>query len=137
MDGTQQAEGTAVNLVISRGAQLRRVAIPIGLPMHISQYVTVTAVQDGVIVQEEELIPALTGTWRPFFSGTDQLSSIEIFIDDGIWSQYLLDFSHDTPIFTPVAGLQPPQEHSGGTPFVYGHDFDQPYPGSDQWFNNP
>jgi len=130
--GTMEAEGTAINLVISRGAQLRRVAITIGLPMHIDHYVMVVAVQDGVVVQEEELNPALAGSWRPFFSGTDQLAFIEIFIDGVAYRQYHLDFEPETPTFQEVRGLVgdgllPPPPPPQSTPFVYGQVDDQPY----------
>jgi len=149
MDGTMQAEGTAINLIISRAVQLRRVAIVIDLPIHMDEYVTISAVQDGVLVQEEVLNPALTGTWRPFFSGTDQLSFIEIFINDVVYRQYQLDFEPDTPTFQEMEGLvgagqlpppqPPPQQPSsdaGSTPFTSGPS-PNPTPGIGSGFYIP
>ncbi|MCL2857147.1 MAG: Stk1 family PASTA domain-containing Ser/Thr kinase [Oscillospiraceae bacterium] len=137
MDGTMQAEGTPINVVISRGAQLRRVAIPVELPVHMNQDVEISAVQDGVVVQEEVLNPALVGTWRPFFAGTNQLAFIEIFINGVAYRQFQLDFEPEIPTFQEIeglmgAGLLPPPttpQHdldSGGTALVYGHDANQP-----------
>jgi len=140
MDGTMQDEGTAINLVINRGAQMRRVAIRVDLPIHINHDVLLVAVQDGVVVQTEELTPALAEYWRPFFSGTDQLAFVEIFIDGVAYRQFNLDFQADPPTFFEVHGLvgqglmpPPPQQEQAGTPFVFGHDQDQPLPPTDEY----
>lgn len=102
-DGSIHAEGTAVNLVVSRGGDFRRVAISVELP-NINDYATLQAFQDGLLVQEEVLNPAQVGTWRPFFTGTNEVVFIEIRIDGVRHRQYELDFFPDPPTFHEVGG---------------------------------
>jgi len=98
---TQVAEGTAVNLVISRGIQLQRVAIPVPLP-YMNFYATVQAFQDGVLIQEEILNPSEVRIWSPIFSGTDEIYFIEILVAGHAHMQYQLNFSVNPATFHEV-----------------------------------
>ena len=107
MDGTMQAEGTAINLVVSRAVELRRVAIPVDLPETMNEFVTIQALQDGVLVQEDVLNPAAVGVWRPIFEGADAVVAVEIRINGNMYRQYNLDFSSNPPTFQQTAGAEP------------------------------
>ena len=96
--GESHPEGTAVNLVVSRGADTTRVAIAVPMP-NLDDYATLQAFQDGQLVFQEVLNPAEIGTWRPFFSGEGELAFIEIFINDQLWRHYQLDFSNNPPTY--------------------------------------
>ena len=100
-EGTMQPEGTAIDLVVSRGSDLTRVSIGVELPAFDGD-VLIQAFAESVLVVEETLNPAEVGTWRPFFAGTDEIVTIDIFINRQAYRQFHLDFSPDPPTFQQV-----------------------------------
>ncbi len=90
--GSMAPEGSMINLTVSAGdVDVRRLQLLIALPTGMNELVTLTAVQDGVQVREERVIPSEARVWRPAFQGEGE-SKVTILLDDKVYQRYTLDF---------------------------------------------
>ena len=98
LSGTTQSAGTAINLVVSRGNEFRRVAIPVDLP-DLDTYVTMHAYADGVLIVTDVLNPRDTGVWRPTFEGTHETIVVDVVMEGVGRRRFVLDFGPASPTF--------------------------------------
>ncbi len=97
--GGQIPEGDMVNFVVSSGGlTVEGLILPVDLPRHINRLITIQAVQNGIVVQQEQLNPNEVGTWKPSFQGTDK-ADIGILIDGRLYKSFTLYFDDKT--YTP------------------------------------
>ncbi|MEF9982938.1 MAG: Stk1 family PASTA domain-containing Ser/Thr kinase [Oscillospiraceae bacterium] len=91
----QVVEGSYVNFVLSQGdGQLVKLRLTVKLPP-IDEVVSIQAMVDGIIQQEEMLNPAETGEWKPIFEGLET-SNIQIIINKKVYQVYTLNFETKT-----------------------------------------
>ncbi|MEG0898566.1 MAG: Stk1 family PASTA domain-containing Ser/Thr kinase [Oscillospiraceae bacterium] len=91
----QVVEGSYVNFVLSQGdGQLVKLRLTVKLPK-IDEVVSIQAMVDGIIQQEEMLNPAETGEWKPIFEGLET-SNIQIIINKKVYQVYTLNFETKT-----------------------------------------
>ena len=94
-ENAQIAEDSYVNVVLSQGNDKpTKLRLPIKLP-NIDRMVSIKAVVNGVVTEQEVLNPSEVETWEPVFSGFDEVT-IEIIIDNIKYMEYSLDFANKT-----------------------------------------
>ncbi len=91
-DGSMAPEGSMINLIVSAGdVEIKRLQLLIALPTSMNDLVTLTALQDGVQVREERVIPSEARVWRPAFQGEGE-SEVTILLNGEVYQRYTLDF---------------------------------------------
>lgn len=140
--GSLQLEGTAVNLIISRGQEsgFQRAFITVPLP-ELNQDCLLQAYRDGDLVHQEILNPAVDErNWKPWFEGdeSDESVRIDIYVNEELYRSYEMDFSTRPPQYVDLTGggssgsgsgsSRPEESESSGPPpgmWDFGDDFDR------------
>ncbi len=93
---SQISEGGYVNLTVSSGDEIiQQVSLYVRLPENLSSVITIKAMQDGVVVQEQQIQPSLVRVWKPSFTGQGT-ANVQIIIDNRPYMEYTIDFDAGT-----------------------------------------
>ncbi|MEM1484956.1 Stk1 family PASTA domain-containing Ser/Thr kinase [Oscillospiraceae bacterium PP1C4] len=89
---SQVAQNTLIDITVSGSDQgTAKLQLMIALPKDVNRMVQMSATQDGIEVQKDNVNPSELKTWRPNFEGEGNVE-INIFFDGELYQAYELDF---------------------------------------------